>query len=453
MMRIHWTAASSPARQIAAMRAAVRTALAGCAARTGRASVIAALAVSATATLVAGCGSRPSDQLVLPGEMRGVAAFEPAASPRPYAAADTAFGLDLLRAWCGQHPAANIVLSPASLANGLGMAYLGARGSTASAMAAVLHLPSSGSLEAGLHARASALGRLDGPGVTVADADWIWADPRLLPSRSYLNAVATSYGAGVGRAPLLTRPVQAARQIDAAIAAATRGHITRLLSAQAVQNAVFVLTDALYLKAEWATPFQPSSTTAGQFTTATGQLVRAHFLTGGELTSATANGWTAVSLPYQGDRLSMTALLPPAGSAGCPELTAPELAGITAKLASPHAAPGSAIALPEINLTNQASLDGLLGKLGMGVAFSQDADFAGISPQAGTIGSVVQGATLKVDAQGTVASAATAVTILPSAARVSGPTVVFNRPYLLLVTAAATGEPLFLARIANPDLP
>jgi hypothetical protein len=29
-------------------------------------------------------------------------------------------------------------------------------------------------------------------------------------------------------------------------------------------------------------------------------------------------------------------------------------------------------------------------------------------------------------------------------------TITFNRPYLLLVRAKATGEPLFLAEVANP---
>lgn len=29
-------------------------------------------------------------------------------------------------------------------------------------------------------------------------------------------------------------------------------------------------------------------------------------------------------------------------------------------------------------------------------------------------------------------------------------TIVFDRPYLMLVTDKATGEPLFLARVANP---
>src|SRR5512142_1540083 len=79
--------------------------------------------------LAVGCGSagavRPAPSASL---VRGVAAREPAADPRPYGAADTAFGLAMLGAWCRADPRANLVLSPASLASGLGMGYLGARG-------------------------------------------------------------------------------------------------------------------------------------------------------------------------------------------------------------------------------------------------------------------------------------------------------------------------------------
>ena len=90
-----------------------------------------------------------------------MAATEPAADPRPLGAADTAFGLDVLRAWCAQYPGKNLVFSPSTLASALGMAYLGAHGATAAAMAAVLHLPGGrrhDALAAGLQARADALG-------------------------------------------------------------------------------------------------------------------------------------------------------------------------------------------------------------------------------------------------------------------------------------------------------
>ena len=153
--------------------------------RAGVGAVVAAL-------LVAGCGSNPVSPPVM---THGVAVREPLMDPRPYGTADTAFGLDVLNAWCRADPQANLVLSPSSLASGLGMAYLGARGGTARAMAGALHLPVAGgqALEAGLQARTAALRDLGGPGVTLDASDQVWADPGLRTERSYLNAVATAY--------------------------------------------------------------------------------------------------------------------------------------------------------------------------------------------------------------------------------------------------------------------
>ena len=130
----------------------------------------------------------------------GVAARERLVDPRPYGTADTALGLDLLGAYCRSDPGANVVLSPSSLASGLGMAYLGARGGTARAMAGVLHLPAAG---------------------------------------------------------------------DQAIATGTRGRIPHLLRPGSLDDHIgWVLTDALYLHAAWAAPFDPDETSPGPFTTA-----------------------------------------------------------------------------------------------------------------------------------------------------------------------------------------
>jgi serpin B len=92
----------------------------------------------------------------------------------------------------------------------------------------------------------------------------------------------------------------------------------------------------------------------------------------------------------------------------------------------------------------------VLKRLGMGTAFGQTADFTGLSPQAGGIGFVKQAATLQVGEQGTVGSAAAAVGVQPAAAVAARHYVTFDRPYLMLVSAEATGEPLFLAEVANP---
>ena len=418
----------------------------------------AAAGVVIAALLMAGCGS---GAVTPPVMAHGVAIREPLADPRPYGAADTAFGLDVLRAWCQADPRRNLVLSPSSLASGLGMAYLGAHGGTARAMARVLHLPAAGggateapqTLEAGLQARSAALRGLDGPGVTLNASDQVWADPTLETRRSYLNAVATGYDAGVAQAPLLSHPDQSAQEINHAIAVATKGQIPQLLPPGSLSDIGWVLTDALYMQAAWATPFQASQTSPGPFTTAAGQQVTVPFMNGGQFRTVRAAGWTAVALPYRGGQLTMTALLPPAGASGCAPPSAPQLTAMTARLTGPAAARTSDIALPRVNLAVQVSMKALLSELGMGVAFTGSADFTGLSPQACCIGLVRQAATLQVGEQGTVASAATAVGMAPTAARVQPPRVVFDRPYLMLVTAKASGEPLFLARVANPAAP
>ncbi len=49
-----------------------------------------------------------------------------------------------------------------------------------------------------------------------------------------------------------------------------------------------------------------------------------------------------------------------------------------------------------------------------------------------------------------MASAATAAGMEATAGRVLPPQVRFDRPYVMMVTDRTTGEPLFMARVADP---
>jgi serine protease inhibitor len=380
-----------------------------------------------------------------------------AATLQDYGRADTAFGMDVLGAVCRSQPGANLVLSPASLASGLGMAYLGARGATAAAMSQVLHLPatSTSALVAGLRARAELLGSLNRPGVTFTVSNRIWADPSVVTNSGYLAQLRAGYGAQMAHVPLLAKPESARQTINATVAADTAGHIGALMPPGSLNQVAWVLTDALYLKAAWLSPFDPAQTQPGPFTTGTGQRVTARYLHGSYFRYATAGGWTAVQLPYRGGRLAMLALLPPAGG-GCPALAGTTLGDLTAELKAPASGPSgqagqASVALPRVDLSTSESMNDVLKRMGMGVAFTAAADFTGLSPQACCIGLVQHAATLQVGEKGTVASAATGVALLPTAARPAlGPEVVFNRPYLLMVDDTMTGEPLMLARVTDP---
>lgn len=344
-----------------------------------------------------------------------------------------------------------MVISPVSLATGLGMVYLGARGATAAAMSRVLHLPASGrGMAAGLAARAALLASLNRPGVTFSASNRIWADSSLVTRRAYVAALKAGYQAGLTHLPLLTKSERARAEINAAVSDDTRGHITDLLPPGSIapHTVGWVLTDALYLNADWKHPFNHALTQPGPFSTAGGR-VTAQYMGGLSFPMTKAGGWTAVSLPYRGSRLSMLALLPPAVARGAkdgcrlPSEAAAET--MAAGIAASHRQ--MEIALPKVRLASDNSLQEVLTSLGMGIAFGGGADFSGISPQACCIGFVRHAATLAVAEKGTVASAATATGVTSS----SAPVVLnFDRPYLLMLRDSLTGEPLMLAWVANP---
>ncbi len=413
------------------------------------AAIVTAFAASGcAATRPAPAPGRPARPVVLSSRQ--------VASLRTYGSADTAFGLGLLGAICAAQPTGNIVMSPVSVASGLGLARLGARGATAAAMARVMHLPAGtqSSLIAGERDRSDLLGSLRRPGINFAQSNRIWADPSLATKAAYLRDLRSAYQASLTRLPLLSDPEQARQRINKAIAQDTRGHIPSLLPSGSLNDIGWVLTNALYLKAAWAHPFDKSLTRPASFRTA-GGTVLASYLNGGGITAASAGGWTAASLPYQGKRLALLALLPPldrrpAGATlpgGC-ELPEPgKLAALTTKLAASHTR--TSIALPKVKLAWSGSLQAALTKLGMGQAFAANANFSGISDQACCIGFVQHAATLSVGEKGTVASAATAVGVTPTDARAPS-ALQFDRPYLMIIEDTLTGEPLMLAWVANP---
>lgn len=411
--------------------------------------------VTSAALLASGCGAAARHQVRSKPVVLTVSQI---GTLRQYGQGDTAFGLDLLSALCRDQPGSNIVLSPVSVATGLGMAYLGARGATAAAMARVLHLPSPAAgpgLASGLRARAALLASLNRPGVTFTTSNRIFADPSLVTKPAFVAALKASYQAGLRHVPLLSAPQTARGIINAAVAADTAGHIRQLLPPGSLGGSTgWVLTDALYLKARWAQPFHHSDTAPGRFATSASGQVQVQYMNAQGFAKASSAGWTAAALPYVGDRLSMLALLPPtatAGGASGARCQAPSSATVSS-LATQIAAGKTltAVALPKISLAGSESLTSMLTALGMGIAFTARADFSGISPNACCIGFVQHAATLAVGENGTVASAATAVGVQAATAPAPEAVLRFDRPYLLLIRDSRTGEPLMLAWVANP---
>jgi serpin B len=343
----------------------------------------------------------------------------------------------------------NVVVSPASIATALQMAYLGARGQTATEMARTLHLGANATptevaaAASRLLAQLAPLAHDKQSLLTLADSVWLQRDFPVIPD--FRAAMSTGFGSAFHLTDFIHHGDDARQAIDADVAAHTHDRIRDLFAPGTdLSSARLVLTNAIYLKAAWQAQFENALTAPAAFTRANGTVVHPETMHATEpLDYAATKDYQVVRLPYAGGRLAMTLLLPARGR----------------PLAWPAAAPASGphivdLALPRFRFSWQDDLTKTLAVLGMPTAMSGAADFSGMSKSSLHIGLVQHKAFIAVDENGTEAAAATGVAMAAGGvAAPSHPTVLhFDRPFLFRIDDTATGLPLFLGKVADPTL-
>lgn len=399
-------------------------------------------AVAVGSLLIGGCaGTGPVPE---PETLRGeVHAVELGAlDGGDIARAQTLFGLDLLHALCARSPAENVVVSPTSAAVALGMLYPAASGATAADLGAMLHLPAwSPDVVAAVREHTQSLAGLAPDGDPGADggpdfvtlSNRIWPRTGLVPDQAYLDDVATAFDAGVHPLDFVADPDGATEVINEAVGADTDGIIDELFTEPLARSTVVVLTNAVHLKARWASPF--TDTRDAPFHAADGTTT-VPMMFGGAATVQDAEGWQSVRLDYRDGTLTARAVLPPQGVDPC-EIAVDHLDGLDAAPAD-----GADVALPRMRFEQDHDLLDTLASLGL----RADGDYPAFGGM--YIDRVVQSTFLEVDEDGTEAAAATGVVGDESAS--ASPTVVLDRPFLLVLSDTATGSPLFFAVVQDP---
>jgi len=160
-----------------------------------------------------------------------------------------------------------------------------------------------------------------------------------------------------------------------------------------------------------------------------------------------------LDMPYTGDDLSMTVLLPK-DAEGLPALESKldpaAVAGWVAKTARVQVD----VEFPKFKLSESFRLAELLAKLGMPSAFDGNrADFSGIDGRRDmVISEVVHKAFVEVDEKGTEAAAATGVIMTRAMAIAPQRPVSFkaDHPFIFMIRERSTGSLLFLGRVVEP---
>jgi serpin B len=167
------------------------------------------------------------------------------------------------------------------------------------------------------------------------------------------------------------------------------------------------------------------------------------------------SGARMLDLPYAsggGPALAMLLVVPDGSSLATVE-TSYAKEGIQPFLASVKTGGKVDVALPKFEVGTSFDLTPTLGALGMKLAFSDGADFSGMSKVPTSISAVIHKAWAKVDENGTEAAAATAVVMLETTAvAIAMPPHPFavDRSFLFFIHDQE-GNVLFGGRIVDPS--
>ena len=358
--------------------------------------------------------------------------------------ADNTFGLNVLNTLIQGNAGNNTAIAPISIAMALQITYNGAVGSTQQAMAQTLQLGGLGVSQLNSD-NAALLGALLDPDpqvdLTIANSLWVPLGSNTV-SAAFVSADQTYYGAEIGDI------AGAPANVNAWVAAQTQGEITQILGPG---DYVTVVANTVYFKGQWTDGFQPSQTVPLPFTLADGtQATVPTMQQTGAFSFFQGANFQAVSLPYGQGRLSMLLVLPAVGV----DLDT-FVAGITPAAIDSwvsQMSPGVTVSLnlPRFTTSFGTSLVPTLTTLGMGSAFDPNAGGLSGLISGGYISDIEHKTYVQVDETGTIAAAATTVTVTTG---VAAPSVNLHldHPFFYAIRDNQTGELLFVGVLMNPN--
>jgi serpin B len=356
--------------------------------------------------------------------------------------------------------AGNIVYSPLSALYALAMTYAGARGQTAEEMKAVL---GDAFGDTRFHEAANALARQLASlvhshivkglqrKVDLHLTDALFASESIPLQPEFLDLLATEYDSGVHRVDFVGAPEAARDTINDWVSDQTHAKIIDLLPPGSIDSTTrLVLVNALYFFGSWANLIDPANTTAADFQPPGAAMVQVptmHFgLTASYHTEA---DFSLAELPYDGNGLRMTVVLPAPGKFDDvrTKVSAAWLQAARTDLSLTNLK----VSLPKFKLTTGSfSLKQGLEDLGMKLAFTEMSDLSGISPEGPlVISEILHKAYIEVSEDGTEAAAATAV--LAGGASAPAPAVLFSvdRPFLFFIQNLDDAV-LFSGQVVDP---
>jgi serpin B len=348
----------------------------------------------------------------------------------------------------------NLFLSPSSISTALAMTYAGAGGETAEQMEDVLHFSL---LPEDVHQAFATLVAMtqSGKGHELTLANRLWAQKDYAFQPEFLDLTADRYGAGLEQVDFQSKTEESRLAINDWVKQQTEGKIEDLLPEGVLDSMTrLVLTNAIYFKGKWKDQFHEKATKDAPFHVSANKAVDVPLMQQkDDYRYAATDQVQVLELPYEGDDLSMIVVLPKEAeglAAVEGALSVDALEEWLVALASQEVN----VFLPRFKTTAEFQLADTLRAMGMPLAFSDQADFSGMSSvESLMLTEVIHKAFVDVNEEGTEAAAATGGVFGPTSAPLEQEPIVFraDHPFLFMIRDNRTGSILFLGRYVGPQ--
>ena len=359
------------------------------------------------------------------------------------------FGLDLLKTVVSGEDSPNLMISPASVSIALGMAYNGAETTTRDAFEEVLNYDGLTREEVNEITK-ELIGVLvtNVKGNLLEIANSMWYDEGFPVELDFIDLNSIYYDAEVREIDF--RTADAVKTINDWVSDKTHGKIDEII--QAIDPAMMmILINAIYFNCVWEVEFDPRDTDKAPFYTEEGQIFGQVDMMRLESTFDVAftDDFSAVELPYKNGKFSMFLFLPSEGTS-VNDLVK-QLDGNTwnSWREEFQEMEDFTVNMPKFKFEYERSMADDLKEMGLDIAFTDEADFSGISPVDLLISDVIHKTYIDVNEEGTEAAAVTAIVFETTS--IGPPSYIrLDRPFLFAITENTSKSILFIGKLARP---
>ncbi|CAH1236757.1 unnamed protein product [Diabrotica balteata] len=358
-----------------------------------------------------------------------------------------------------QEKGKNIFFSPISIHAILSLASQGSGGKTQKAFTSALQVADIATLAEGYKAAMLKLNSVED--VTLLMANKVYVKNEYELKDEFKDKVVNNFFSEVQNIDF-SQSAAAAKTINTWVEEKTKDKIKDLIQPADLDALTrLVLVNAIYFKGKWAAPFKPEDTKTEKFYLNDNDSIdvqmmhtkKKFFFKNDEALDA-----KVLELPYTNKDLSMIVILPNKRD-GINELELKLANTDLTKITENMFRPDVIVALPKFKIETTIDLEAPLTKLGLGVIFSDNADFSGMlkSPEELKVSKVIHKAFIEVNEEGAEAAAATGHIIRRKYAawKAQDDEFVADHPFIVMFKLKAEDQFIivFFIRVFNPLLP